>query len=168
MTLILTGRYSTDTWNDCVQYRRRRNMACIYAPSTKITNTIRSHIPLFIIEMNNTTNQILGIGLIYNKPVTDRVYRVYADTNYNQYIYIGKHHISREVLDNYNPLLVYILEQILFKGYTHSKRGIGLTKMPKKVMSLPVCEGMNILKEIKHIFIHHYKSTPSLTAASSS
>ena len=60
-------------------------------------------------------------------------------------------------MDDYNPFLVYVLDEILFKGYTHSKRGSGLTKIPEKVLKLDVCEGINIKKEIKDIFVYHYK-----------
>ena len=99
--------------------------------------------------MNNSLNQIMGIGLIKNKLITDKVYKVQEDSNCNRYIYIGEYHISREVLDEYNPFLVYVLDEILFKGYTHSKRGSGLTKIPEKVLKLEICEGLDIKKEIK-------------------
>jgi len=107
--------------------------------------------------MNNSINQIMGIGLIKNKLVTDKVYKVQEDTNCNRYIYIGEYHISREILDEYDPFLVYILDEILFKGYTHSKRGSGLTKIPEKVLKLDICEDIDIKKKIKNIFVHHFK-----------
>jgi hypothetical protein len=107
--------------------------------------------------MNNSLNQIMGIGLIKNKLVTDKVYKVQEDSNCNRYIYIGEYHISREILDDYNPFLVYVLDEILFKGYTHSKRGSGLTKIPEKVLKLDICEGINIKKDIKDIFVYHFK-----------
>jgi hypothetical protein len=48
-------------------------------------------------------------------------------------------------------------EEILFKGYTHSKRGSGLTTIPEKVLKLDVCEGIDVKKEIKQIFIWHFR-----------
>jgi hypothetical protein len=107
--------------------------------------------------MNNSNNQIIGIGLIKNKFVTDKVYKIQQDSNYNRYIYLGEYHVSREVIDDYNPLLVYILDEILFKGYTHSKRGLGLTKIPEKVLKLDICENIDIKKEIRDIFIDYFK-----------
>jgi hypothetical protein len=157
MFTIVTGRYNNDTWEASVHYREKKKFACIYAPPYKLAETIDVNSPVFVIEMNNSTNQIMGIGLIKNKLVTDKVYKVQEDTNCNRYIYIGEYHISREVLDGYNPLLVYILDEILFKGYTHSKRGSGLTKIPEKVLKLDICEGIDIKKEIKNIFIYHFK-----------
>lgn len=86
------------------------------------------------------------------------MYKVQEDSNHNRYTYIGEYHISREILDEYNPFLVYVLDEILFKGYTHSKRGSGLTKIPEKVLKLAVCEELNVKKEIRNVFIHHYKN----------
>lgn len=157
MFTIVTGRYNNETWDASYQYRTKKKLACIYAPPYRLAETIVLNSPVFVIEMNNSTNEIMGIGLIKNKLITDKVYKVQADSNCNRYIYIGEYHISREILDDYNPLLVYILEQILFKGYTHSKRGSGLTRIPEKVLKLEVCENMDIKKEIKKIFVYHFR-----------
>ena len=157
MFTIVTGRYNNDTWEASVRYRNRKNLACIYAPPYKLAENIDINSAVFVIEMNNSINEIMGIGLIKNKLVTDKVYKVQEDTNCNRYIYIGEYHISREILENYNPFLVYVLDEILFKGYTHSKRGSGLTKIPEKVLNLDVCENIDIKKEIKNIFVYHFR-----------
>jgi hypothetical protein len=157
MFSIVTDRYNNETWEASVQYREKRKIACIYAPPYKLTEKILLETPVFVIEMNNEKNEIMGIGLIKNKIMTDKVYKVQEDSNHNRYIYIGEYHISRDVLDDYNSRLVYILDEILFKGYTHSKRGSGLKKFPEKVLSLEICEGLDIKKEIKNVFIQHFK-----------
>ncbi len=157
MFTVVTGRYNDETWNASVCYREKRKLACIYAPPTKLSDSIDANSPVFVIEMNNSKNEIMGIGLIKNKLVTDKVYKVQEDSNCNRYIYIGEYHIPREVINNYNPFLVYLLDEILFKGYTHSKRGSGLTKIPEKVLKLDICEGIDVKKEIKNIFIYHFR-----------
>lgn len=157
MITIVTGRYNNETWQASVCYREKKKFACIYAPPFKLAETIEINSPVFVIEMNNSSNKVMGIGLIKNKLMTDKVYKVQEDPNCNRYIYIGDYHISREVLDDYNPFLLYILEEILFKGYTHSKRGLGLTKIPEKVLKFDITEGINIEKEIKNIFIYNFK-----------
>ena len=156
MFTIVTGRYNNETWESSKQYREQKNFACIYAPPVKITESIDYGSLVFVIEMNNDLNMIMGIGLIKNKLVTDKKYKVHKDTNCNRYIYIGKHHIPREILLQYNVELVTILDKVLFKGYTHSKRGIGLTKFPEKVLKSDICINMDIKKEIKHLFIRYY------------
>lgn len=162
MFTIVTGRYNNETWDATQQYREKKGLKCIYAPPCKLSPTIDLNSVVFVIEMNNQINQIMGIGLIKNKLITDKVYKVQKDTNCNRYIYIGEYHISREVLEDYNAELVYVLDQILFKGYTHSKRGSGLTKIPEKVLKLEVCEDIDIKKEIKNVFIYHYRDQINL------
>ena len=157
MFTIVTGRYNNETWEASVKYRARKKFACIYAPPCKLSPQIHLNSPVFVIEMNNSINQIMGIGLIKNKLVTDKIYKVQSDTNCNRYIYIGEYHISRELLEHYNSFLVYVLDEILFKGYTHSKRGTGLTKIPEKVLKFDICQGIDIKNEIKKIFIYHYR-----------
>jgi hypothetical protein len=161
MFTIVTGRYNNETWEATKRYRERKNIGCIYAPPYKLAESIHINSPIFVIEMNNSLNQIMGIGLIKNRLVTDKVYKVQEDTNCNRYIYIGEYHISREILEGYNPFLVYLLDEILFKGYTHSKRGSGLTKIPEKVLKLDICEGVDIKKDVKNIFVHHFKEKVS-------
>jgi hypothetical protein len=157
MFTVVTGRYDNETWDATSQYRIKKNIACIYVPPCRLSPLIDLNSPVFVIEMNNSTNQIMGIGLIKNKLETDKVYKVQADSNCNRYIYKGKYHLSRETLDGYNDFLVYVLEEILFYGYTHSKRGTGLTKIPEKVLKLDVCEGLDVKKEISKIFTYHFK-----------
>ena len=156
MITILTVRFNNETWDASKRYRESRNFACIYAPPTRIGESVGLNTPAFVIEMNNSTNQIMGIGLINNKLVTDRVYKVQEDTNCNRYIYIGKYHISREVLIVYNAPLVNALDIILFKGYTHSKRGGGLSKIPEKVLKFDICKDLDIKNTIKNLFLVHF------------
>lgn len=158
MFTVVTGRYNNETWDSTIQYRKKHNFGCIYAPPVKLSPSIDLGSPVFIIEMNNSTNEIMGIGLIKNKLMVDKVYKVHSDSNCNRYIYIGEHHLSREVLNKYNEWLVYVLDEILFKGRTHSKRGTGLTKIPEKVLKLDICEGIDIKKEIRDIFLEYYQS----------
>lgn len=154
---IVTGRYNNETWNATQDYRREHKLPCIYAPAVMLASSILFGTIVFVVEMNNDKDQIEGIGIMKNKLVTDRVHKVQKDTNCNRYIYIGQHHLSREVLMQYSPFLVSVLDIILFQGKTHSKRGIGLTRIPEKVLQLDVCEGLDIKKEIRNVFVHHYK-----------
>ena len=112
--------------------------------------------------MNNSTNKIEGVGLIKNRPETKKYYKVHTDGNTNRYTYIGKYFIDRTTIYDYNSQLVNILEEILFKGKTHSKRGSGLTAIPKKFLK-GACQDMvvDIKKEIKELFIYHFREKPN-------
>jgi hypothetical protein len=109
--------------------------------------------------MNNSTNKLEGIGLIKNNCETQKYFKVHSDSNTNRYTYIGKYFIERDIIYDYNSHLVFVLEEILFKGKTHSKRGCGLTLFPDKVLKLDVCEGINVKKEIKELFIYHFRES---------
>ena len=162
MFTIVTTRYNNETWQANYDNRIKRKLECLYASPHEMSPKIDLNSPVFVIEMNNSTNKIEGIGLIKNMSKTDKYYNIQRDVNYNRFIYIGKHHISRQIIEEYNPFLVYILDLILFKGYTHSKRGAGFTTIPEKVLKFDVCEGMDIKKEIKQLFIYHFREKITL------
>jgi hypothetical protein len=158
MFTVVTGRFNTETLFSNYEYRRRHQFNCIYCCPSKLSPKISHDTLVFVIEMNNSTNMIEGIGLIKNKPEMEKYYKVHLDGNTNRYIYIGNYFIDRKKMEEYNPQLVEILEQILFKGKTHSKRGAGLTIIPEKVLKLDICKNINIKKDIKDIFINTFSS----------
>jgi hypothetical protein len=157
MYTIVTGRFNNETRDTNYAYRKKNNFACLYSCPCELSPKILYGTPVFVIEMNNSTNKIEGIGLIKNKPETKKYYKVHTDGNTNRFTFIGKYFIDRAIIDDYNAPLVYILEEILFKGKTHSKRGAGLTMIPQKVLKFDVCEGIDIKKEIKELFIYHFR-----------
>ena len=157
MYTIVTGRFNNETRDANYSYREKHNFACLYSCPSELSPKILYNTPVFVIEMNNSKNKIEGIGLIKNKPETKKYYKVHSDGNTNRYTFIGDYFINRDIIDDYNAPLVYVLEEILFKGKTHSKRGSGLTIIPQKVLKLDVCEGIDIKKEIKEVFIYHFR-----------
>jgi hypothetical protein len=144
---VVTGRFNNETRDANYAYRKKHNFQCIYSCPLELSPKIPYNTPVFVIEMNNTVNKIEGIGLIKNKHETKKYYKVHSDSNTNRYTYIGKYFIDRDTIDNYNTKLVFILEEILFKGKTHSKRGSGLTIIPPKILKFDICDGMNIKKK---------------------
>lgn len=129
---------ATTRFNDITLRENRRWMEninntewkCIYGPSRKLNSQkIPIYSLVYIIEMNNERNEIEGIGLIKNYVYFDM--NIYTDSNYNEYIYKGKHHIEREDMreeDRDGPLSS--IEEKIFKGKKHLKRGGGITLMP--------------------------------------
>jgi len=158
MFTVVTGRFNSETVIPNYEYRKRHNLKCIYCCPSKLSPKIKHESLVFVIEMNNTTNMIEGIGLIKNKFDLTKYYKVHSDPNSNRYIYIGNYFMDRKTINDNNSQLVDILEQILFKGKTHSKRGSGLTTIPEKVLKLDICKDINIKNEIKQIFIRCFSS----------
>jgi len=154
---VVTSRFNNETLEKNYAYRVKKGFGCMYCTPLELSPKIEYNTPVFVIEMNNSTNKIEGIGFIKNKPETTKYYKVHYDSNTNRYTYIGKYFMSREILDEYNPTLVYLLDEILFKGYTHSKRGTGLSLLPEKVITSDICKGLNVKKEIKKLFTYHFR-----------
>jgi hypothetical protein len=153
MFTIVTGRFNNETKQANYAYREKHGYKCMYCIPTELSPKIYYGSDVFVIEMNNQTNQIVAIGHIKNIRAHDKYYRVHKNGNTNRYIYIGDTCISREVIHRENPQLVEVLEEVLFKGYTHSKRGSGLSLFPEKVLKFDICEKINIKKCIKELFI---------------
>ncbi len=63
-------------------------------------------------------------------------FKIFEDNNYNRYIYTGNEfYISREELEREPEMQSIVeLEALLFKGSRHSKRGSGLSKIPKWII----------------------------------
>jgi hypothetical protein len=161
MITVVTGRFDNNTLEANYAYRNKKNFACIYSCPSQLSPKISLYSPVFVIEMNNSTNKICGIGLIKNKSQTQKYYKVHLDGNTNRYTYIGKHFIDREIIYRRNESLVDILEHILFKGKTHSKRGSGLSLIPEKILKFDICQGRDIKIEIKELFISYFKELNS-------
>jgi len=159
MISIVTSRFNKETWRENCEYRERMEYpGCIYNSPQQLSSKIHPNSLVFVIEMNNSTNQIQGIGLIFNKVHLDKYYKVYQIGNYNRYTYLGDHRIDRHDLLADHPALVYILDYILFKEKTHMKRGSGMTQVPEKLLRHPRVQGLNILAELKAIFKKHFQT----------
>lgn len=157
MFTIVTSRFNNETLHINYENRIKRGLPCIYASPHEMSSKIYLNAPVFVIEMNNSTNKIEGIGLIKNKPTTDKYYKIQENQCYNRYVYFGDYHVDRTTIELYNPYLVYVLDQILFKGYTHSKRGAGFTTIPEKVLTFDICKDIDIKKEIRNLFIYYFR-----------
>jgi len=158
MIPIATSRFNNETWEQNCSYREKnQHKGCVYGSPLQISGKVQSQQLVFIVEMNNSTNKIEGIGLIRNIYQNDKYYKVYPNGNYNRYVYKSDYRIDRDVLERYSFQVVQNLEYILFKEKTHMKRGSGLTLIPEKLLKHKICENKNLSKEIKEIFQKYYE-----------
>lgn len=135
---IMTSRFGTyrksngeiyDTWEENMAYRKKKNIACIYCSPHKISEAIPIDSILFILEMNNDLNKIMGIGMIKNHPICGK-YSLYKDGNFNRYVYTGKYRIDRDDMTEKEEEIMKALDILCFTGNTHLKRGKGITAYP--------------------------------------
>ena len=155
---LLTSRFNNNTWNENVSYRRKMNITgCIYGAPLQVSHKINMMSSAYVIEMNNDTNKIEGIGAIRIYPSFSDPKVVYENKNYNRYVYSGKYRLDRDILIRHNKELVETIEKLVFTGKTHMKRGAGLSKMSKKLLTdKRKPSDVHILRDIRTIFINMF------------
>jgi hypothetical protein len=126
---VLISRFTGETFQETSRYRETHHIKCIYGSTRPISSSLPD-CPYFMIEMNNDVNKIMGIGLI-KKEIAPKA-KVYANPYFNRYLYKGDQYIP---IENIKKEIVEELEQVLFYGRNHLKRG-GITLFPPKKMKL--------------------------------
>ena len=100
MKKLMVTRFNNETWAQIQRWREKNDFnGCVYNAPVYIKENIPLMITIYVIEMNNDTNKIIGIGRILNKVHTDRRYKIYEDQNYNRFTYRGKRRIERDEID---------------------------------------------------------------------
>ena len=131
---LMTTRFSNDTWNENENYRNRnKKIGCIYCSPEPISKEIPIDSVLFILEMNNDINKILGLGMVRNHAICGK-YNVYDNGNYNRYVYTGKYRISRQDMSQEEEEIMKFFDILCFTGSKHMKRGQGMKTFPIDVI----------------------------------
>ena len=132
---IVTTRFSNYTWKENMNYlAKNKDISCIYGSPQEMSPKILYDSIVFVIEMNNTVNQIEGIGLVKNRPFVDKYYSIYSEGNYNRFVYKSNYRIDRETILRFDPTIVDILEYVVFKEKSHLKRGSGFTTITQELL----------------------------------
>ena len=149
---LATTRFNNFTWEENCNIRRKNHIAkCIYATPIQITSRVKLDSNIFVLEMNNEQDKIMGIGLIKNHPVAGK-YAVHSVSNYNRFVYIGKWRIDREEMFDSELEILRLLEAVCFRGINHSKRGQGITELPMKLQYKSLTLGLNLIEYICDMF----------------
>ncbi len=155
MYTLVTSRFTNDTLETNKNYKQKKNITgCIYGSPQEMSPKIMYDSLVFVIEMNNDTDKIEGIGLVRNRPDLNKYYRIYEHGDYNRYIYKGNYRIDRTTLLEHNSALVKVLEYVLFGEKTHLKRGSGFTTVTQKFLKSKnheKCQKLALYKMIKVI-----------------
>lgn len=139
---IFTTRFNSYTYQQNQRFKASISWSgddygSLYSTTTKLpANTSRDKY-LFILDMNNTTNKIMGIGFIKNILAKEQDLKIYDNPCFNNYIYKSQYYLS--LVDNnilsqksISNFIVDEFEQHLFFGKSHLKRGGGYTRFPYK------------------------------------
>lgn len=144
---ICVTRFNNYTFNENKNFREKYNIKCIYSSPVKITQNILPNEDLIILEMNNSTNEIEGIGIIKNKLYIKEKCRIYSDKNYNRYTYKSNFRIDKNEFKDYEKLILCNLQELLFKSAYHCKRGQGIQKIPMHIKNDNEINYFKILNE---------------------
>ena len=72
---LTTTRFNNKTWSENMEYRQQNTrFGCIYPTTEPNGQTIPEEANLFVLEMNNEQNRIMGIGLVKNKPIYNIIF----------------------------------------------------------------------------------------------
>ena len=134
---MLTTRFTTETFQENKRYRDTHNIPCIYSSSLPISDKL-PYQDYYVLEMNNSTNRIMGIGKI-SKTLQPIAY-MYTYKYYNRYTYKGTQYaqiysdteIYTDEIDlpeEYKEIIKKV-ERKIFYGKGHLKRGSSFTSFP--------------------------------------
>lgn len=126
---IAVTRFNQTTWNENCRWREKHNIeGCIYGTLQPICEKIHDNYKIYVLEMNNDTNTIEGIGIISNKRYPRQ--KIYSTNGYNRIIYKGTQRIDKSEYNKEALSLINSLEHLVFKGAGHMKRGSGINILP--------------------------------------
>jgi hypothetical protein len=126
--IMLTTRFTTETFHENKRYRDTHNIPCIYSSSLPISDKL-PYQDYYILEMNNSTNRIMGIGKISKK--LEPTETIYSYKYYNRYTYKGTTYaqINQDLPQKYQEIITRA-ERKIFYGRGHIKRGSSFTSFP--------------------------------------
>ena len=127
MIRLAITHFNNETLYEYLRWRENKKYeGCIYNCPVRIKENIPFMSKIYVIEMNNQTNNIVGIGLIINK-IIPKLHKIYSDQNYNRYTYYGKKWLPNSCIDKETLITI---EKRLFKGKNHLKRSQGIVEVP--------------------------------------
>tara|TARA_A100001015_G_C15034706_1_gene735409 strand:- start:2431 stop:3177 length:747 start_codon:yes stop_codon:yes gene_type:complete len=136
--LIGTVRFNNETYKQNLKWRERKNLdGCGYGLDKPLSMKIPQNKEIYILEMNNSTNTIMGIGKIKNLIIYSNRSRIYDEERWNNYVYKSPYFRTKKeiikndkTVNNDSEIIFKILENILFYGSRHFKRGQGCIILP--------------------------------------
>ena len=132
--LLGTVRFNNKTYFENYHWKQRKEFrGCAYGLDKSLSIKIPKGKYIYIIEMNNEINKIMGIGKIKNVIIYSNRSRMYNEERLNRFIYKSIDFIPRLKIIKTQPkgeVVIKFLENLLFRGSRHFKRGQGCIILP--------------------------------------
>ena len=154
MEYLSVTRFNNETFKQYRDFHEKNKVpGCVYnVPRLIKSKGLRPNQVMYVLEMNNSENKIMGIGRIRNlmNDCRSKTYKIYDNYNYNRYTYIGQKRIKIEKLEDEDQRIIRDLEDYCFKGKGHLKRGDGIQLAPYKEWIKKGCilDNINYFKEL--------------------
>ena len=162
---VLTTRYNNATLlaNRAFLEKSSGKYKCVYSSPSEISDKIPTGSKCVVLEMNNDTNRIIGIGLIEKTECKKKLW-IQEWGNYNRVHYTGYFRMDRSELDSDSgesreTKIMKLLDILCFKGSGHLKRGKGLTMFPVSYLYSYFEKGVDIELEIREMFNRRFSSS---------
>lgn len=135
---LMTIRYTNQTYEEMQNYcvgTGKKSIKCAYGVPIPVSRCVVPDSVLMVMEMNNDTNQIVGVGLVRNTiqepgSIGRKHFSIHDNGNLNRYVYLGTKHIRRDELTDHEEEVFAAFDRICFKGRKHLKRCVGITYFP--------------------------------------
>jgi hypothetical protein len=130
---LMTTRFNNNTHDQMMEYcSKSAKIRCAYGSFTRMASYLPQDVVMFVLEMNNDKNKIMGIGMIRNTLSTKQHF-VYNEDVYNTFTYIGSKRIDRTEMTEIEEGVMEICDKVCFKGVSHQKRHKAITVFPVDV-----------------------------------
>ena len=148
----MTSRFNARTLAENESYRASSGIACAYSSPTIIDSKfVPIGSKIFMLEMNNDINRIVGVGLIYNKTPQFQTREIYKNVHYNFFSYIGNRRIDRSEMSAEEEKTMRVLDFLCFSGSRHQKRLKGLRVFPEYLLAAAAAM-IDLEKNIENMF----------------
>jgi hypothetical protein len=151
-SMLVTTRFNTETLLENAKFRQQNpKVGCVYCSPAPISQKIPQNMILYVMEMNNTINKIVAIGMVKNYAICSK-YKVYQHSSYNSFVYLGKTpRITRENMTEEEEEIMKVFDTLCFKGASNMKRGHGITAFPVELL-YRVSKTKDLVDFVKQMF----------------
>ena len=131
---LMTSRFNNKSFSEMREYcRDSKSAKVVYGSPKEISMYVPREAIMFVLEMNNDENRIMGVGMVKNNPYPNK-HIIYDEGNWNRHNFMGKHRIDREDMNEEQEWIFKALDIICFKGCRHQKRNQGITIFPPDML----------------------------------
>lgn len=138
---LFTTVFTQHTWEENQNFKKQKNISfntSIYGVPKLISNAhqYQQQYPHgILLEMNNTTNRIMGIAIIkLNQSIEPSRIPIYENPHWNRYTYYGIHYISRTDFTAEENSIFDVLDFLCMTGHTHCKRNVGICRFSSALL----------------------------------